>query len=569
MHDLSLHQSHFYNSTSERIYFRDQDCSLISANQSFLDDLFCENIDDVRGSRLEEINLRSESLKTLLMEMESQILQTQQSQFRNQVRCNIENNDSIISAECHPVFADDGNFHGIVGRYSIKSVSDSLGIEKVLIDALMRNTQDNIYFKDLNSRFIRASDCMIKRLGAANLDEIIGTTDFDYWDFECAQGFFQSERKIIETRQPLIGVCEQEVRNDGRKTWVISSKMPLEDEAGNVFGTFGISKDITALKETEFQLQETNRQLVSASRRAGMAEIASNVIHNVGNVLNSVNVSLSLSQSMVKNSGVENLFKTADLLDQNRDTPDFLSTDPKGKILSEFLRMSAEQLTQVDQSVLDELANLGRNLDHIKTIIAMQQEYAGVASVTENVALIPLVQDAIRIGQCTMTELGVEIETQFMVDIGAEIDKHRVLQILVNLVRNAKHACEEAHHDAPKKIIVTIDQPTDDFFTIDISDNGAGIDQSNLTSIFSHGFTTKENGKGFGLHSSANAAKELGGSLIATSAGHGQGAAFVLSLPLKSKRKTEPQPSNNVMAIGAIETDGATIPIATNPIATN
>lgn len=569
MHDLSLHQSQFYESTSERIYFRDQEFNLISGNKTFLGDLFCENIEDVIGSRLDQINVRSESIKTILLDMESQIQRTHQSQFRNHVRCNINSKDCMVSAECHPVFSDDGNFHGIVGQYSVKSVLDSLGNEKVLIDALMRNTQDAIYFKDLNSRFIRASDSMIDQLGAPDIESIIGSTDFDYWDFECAQGFFQSERKIIETREPLIGVCEQEVRNDGRKTWVITSKMPLEDESGNVFGTFGISKDITTLKETEFKLQETNQQLVSASRRAGMAEIASNVIHNVGNVLNSVNVSLSLSRSMVKNSGVENLFKVADLIDQNKNTPDFLTTDPKGKILPKFLRMSAENLTQAKDAILEELSNLARNLDHIKTIIAMQQEYAGVASVIEKVPLIPLVEDAIRIGECTMSELGVEIETQFMVDIEAEIDKHRVLQILINLVRNAKHACEEADHGTAKRIKVTIDQPIDGFFTIDVSDNGAGISKDNLTSIFSHGFTTKENGKGFGLHSSANAAKELGGSLIATSPGKGEGAAFVLTLPLKAKRKTQSKTPNNVMPIGTIEPDATVNSILADPVPVN
>jgi PAS domain S-box-containing protein len=549
MQDLSLHQSQFYDLTSERIYFRDQDFGLISANRAFLQDLCCDQFQDVQGSRLDEINVLDDGLKSLLLDIESQIPITQKSQVREQVHCNIKNKDSVISAECHPVFADDGNFRGIVCRYSIKSVSEFLGIEKVLIDALMRNTQDSIYFKDLNSRFIRANDSMVERLGARDLDSVIGTTDFDYWDFDCAQGFFQSERKIIETRQPLTGVCEQEIRHDGRKTWVISSKMPLEDEFGNVFGTFGISKDITELKETEFKLQETNQQLVLASRRAGMAEIANNVIHNVGNVLNSVNVSLALSRSMVKDSGIENLIKTADLLDANKDNPEFLSKDPKGTILPKFLRMSAQSISKANASVMYELENLGRNIDHIKTIISMQQQYAGVASVTENVALIPLVEDAIRIGQCTMSDLGVEIETHFLIDIEAEIDKHRVLQILVNLIRNAKHACEEANHDAPKRISVTIDQSTEDFFTIDISDNGVGIERENLTSIFSHGFTTKENGKGFGLHSSANAAKELGGSLIATSAGKGQGAAFVLSLPVAPTPKTKAKMPDQVTSI--------------------
>ena len=119
----------------------------------------------------------------------------------------------------------------------------------------------------------------------------------------------------------------------------------------------------------------------------------------------------------------------------------------------------------------------------------------------------------------------------------ANVEKHKVLQILINLIRNAKHACEDARGDREAVITISIDTPTTDFFSIEIADNGVGIDPSNLTNIFNHGFTTKDNGSGFGLHSSANAAKEMGGSLVATSAGIGQGASFVLTLPITPKQR--------------------------------
>ncbi len=553
MHDLSLHQSQFNSQTADRIYFRDRDFRLISANQAFLNDLRCQRLENVVGTRLNEISAQSDGIQRLLVEAEEKISQTHTTQKKERVRCAINNTEAFVSLECHPVFSNDGKFQGIACRYCVQGFADHLGFETVLIDALMKSTQDNIYFKDVNSRFIRVSNSMVERLGAPNLESILGTTDFDYWNFECAQGFFECERRIMETREPVIGVCEKEIRTDGKTSWVITSKMPLEDEFGNVFGTFGISKDISDLKETEFELQKTNEKLLAASRRAGMAEIASNVIHNVGNVLNSVNVSLSLSRTAVKNSGVENLLKAADLLKHNANDPEFLSHNPKGKILPDFLRMSAESLAEMRSSVLDELEHLGRNLDHIKTIVSMQQQYAGVVAVTETVSVIQLVEDAVRIGECTLSASNVGIQKDFVVDIEADIDKHRVLQILVNLIRNAKHACEDAAHDQPKTICVTIDQPTDDFFMVEVSDNGVGIDEKNLTSIFNHGFTTKDEGKGFGLHSSANAAKDLGGSLIATSPGKGKGAAFVLNLPIKHTPRTDAKLTEEVTSIGKIE----------------
>ena len=562
MLDLSLHQSCLYSQTNNRTFFCDQKLRLISANQAFLNDIGCEQLEDVTGTRLEELGGQSYEILNILIDAETKTIETHQKHTAKNIRCSIRGSDTVVTLEYHPVFSDGGDFHGTVCHYCVDEYSESLGFEKILIDALMRSTQDFIYFKDVNSRFIRVSHIMVERLGAPDLDSIVGTTDFDYWNFDCAQGFFEDERRIMETRQPLIGVCEQEIRTDGKRTWVITSKMPLEDEFGNVFGTFGIGKDITDLKETEVELKRTNGRLVSASRRAGMAEIASNVIHNVGNVLNSVNVSLSLSQTAVNNCGVENLIKAADLLQNSKDEPNFLSENPKGKVLPEFLRMSADSLVKMQSSVVEELTLLGRNLSHIKTIVSMQQQYAGAAAVTEKVQLTSLMDNAIQIGECTLQDSDVSIETNFLVDIEAEIDKHRVLQILVNLIRNAKHACEDADHDRPKQICVTIDQPTPDFFMIEVSDNGIGIEEKNLTSIFNHGFTTKENGKGFGLHSSANTAKELGGSLIATSAGKGTGAAFVLNLPVKCKQKNSSDLRSEVHSIGESEMDFSSTPIS-------
>ena len=561
MLDLSLHQSQFYGLTSQRIYFRDKDLKLISANQSYLDDMCCARLEDVLGTRLADFNVQHDGIQNLLIEVENETAETHKSQRRDHVRCNANGNDSIVSLECHPVFSNGGNFHGLVCRYNVEDIFESLGFEKMLMDSLMRSTQDYIYFKDLNSRFIRVSHSMIDLFGARDLDSIIGSTDFDFWDFDCAQGFFQCERRIMETREPLIGVCEEEIKPDGSKTWVISSKMPLEDEFGNVFGTFGISKNITELKETEFKLQEINQQLVSASRRAGMAEIASNVIHNVGNVLNSINVSLSVTRTMVNNTGIENLAKSADLLEKNKDTPDFLSKDPKGKILHNFLRMSAEKLEKTQAKVVEELDSLGRNVEHIKTIVSMQQEHAGAALVIESVKLSPLVEDAIRIGQCTLSNSNVEISKHINIELEVEIDKHRVLQILVNLIRNAMHACEDHYHEGPKQIRITVSQSADEFFMIDVTDNGIGIEEGNLTSIFNHGFTTKESGKGFGLHSCANVAKELGGSLVAVSSGIGKGATFSLNLPVKAQSKSNTKLRSEVISIGTNDTVPTDTPV--------
>ncbi len=134
---------------------------------------------------------------------------------------------------------------------------------------------------------------------------------------------------------------------------------------------------------------------------------------------------------------------------------------------------------------------------------------------------------------------GVEIIREFADVPPFNTDKHRVLQILVNLLRNAKHACQDSER-TDKRLTVRITNEGDRI-RVSVNDNGIGIPPENLTRIFNHGFTTKKDGHGFGLHSGALAATELGGSLTAHSDGAGCGATFTLELPVPAKT-TPPGP---------------------------
>jgi len=111
------------------------------------------------------------------------------------------------------------------------------------------------------------------------------------------------------------------------------------------------------------------------------------------------------------------------------------------------------------------------------------------------------------------------------------VEKHKVLQILINVLRNAKYACDDSERNE-KKITVRI-SGRDGRVSISVADNGIGIPPENLTRIFNHGFTTRKEGHGFGVHSGANAAREMGGSLSAVSEGTGHGATFTLELPVQ------------------------------------
>lgn len=433
-----------------------------------------------------------------------------------------------------PVFGADGTLVGsqgvLVDITERKSAEAALAYEQYLLTSLMDNFDDRIYFKDIQSRFIRCSASMAKRFGVPNPESLIGKTDSDYFTDEHALQALADEQKIIATGVPLIGTVEKETWPDGHVTWAMTTKMPFRDKNGKITGTFGVSKDMTAIKEAEAKLEQAHRDLMDASRQAGMAEVATSVLHNVGNVLNSANVSTSLIADKVRGSRVSAVGKAVALMrEHENDLGNFFANDPKGKKLIDYLAQLAGHLEQEKEAVLHEINSLVNNIIHIKEIVAMQQGYSRAAGILELVKPTDLVEDALRMNTGAMTRHNINVIREFNDVPAITTDKHKVLQILVNLIRNAKYACDDSGR-TDKKITLKV-WNGDGRVKISVVDNGIGIPAENLTRIFNHGFTTRKEGHGFGLHSGAIAAQELGGALTASSDGIGRGAKFTLELP--------------------------------------
>jgi signal transduction histidine kinase len=183
------------------------------------------------------------------------------------------------------------------------------------------------------------------------------------------------------------------------------------------------------------------------------------------------------------------------------------------------------------QGAITELELLRKNIEHIRDIVAMQQSYAKISGISEVVKVADVLEDAVRMDASAMASHEIELVREYHDLPQIILEKHKVLQILVNLIRNAKHACNDAGRK-PKQIKIQLAQ-TADRVRIAVIDSGVGIPAENLTRIFNHGFTTRTGGHGFGLHNGALAAKELGGSLTAQSEGPGKGATFILNLPIQ------------------------------------
>lgn len=291
-------------------------------------------------------------------------------------------------------------------------------------------------------------------------------------------------------------------------------------------------ENITDRKLAEMELAQTREQLSQASRHAVMAEAATGVLHNVGNVLNSVSVSATVVADRLRRSKLTNLCRVAGVMrEQNGRLAEYLTADPKGKLIPEYIATVANQLAGEQAKLIEKMDSVGQHIEHIKEIVAMQQSYARVSGVYEDLSAAGLVEDALRMNAAAFDRHGIELVREFAENLPLVlVDRHKVLQILINLLRNAKYAMD-AQPGHEKRLRVRVEMAWPDKVRIIIADNGIGIGSDHLTKIFNHGFTTKKDGHGFGLHSGANAAKEMGGQLSARSDGPGKGAEFTLELP--------------------------------------
>ncbi len=425
------------------------------------------------------------------------------------------------------------SFNQMLGR--IQSQDAALHLSQQKIEALIHSIDGIVWERSPDTfRFSFVSRQSKEILGYPPEAWLDNPT---FWDEKIhPQDLAKTPRSVQELASPAASyLCEYRVFHaEGRIVWIRESGTVLS-ENGRPVAIRGIFLDVTRQKQDAEQLDKLNRQLMTTSRLAGMAEVATGVLHNVGNVLNSVSVAATVVGERLRNSKLANLRRATDLMrQQNGHLAEFLTSDPKGKLIPEYLTTVAEQMAAEEAKLIAKMESVTQNIEHIKEIVAMQQGYAKVSGVFENLPVDTLVEDALRMNAAAFDRHGIVLVREFADDLPmVRVDRHKVLQILINLIRNAKYAMDAKGGDL-KRLVVRVAMASSDRVRITVADNGVGIAPEHLTRIFNHGFTTKKDGHGFGLHSGANAAKEMGGALSARSEGRGHGADFTLELPAAS-----------------------------------
>lgn len=331
--------------------------------------------------------------------------------------------------------------------------------------------------------------------------------------------------------------CEIKLKNynDDNYCWYFVSGSCEKNLNSNCNLFSGIAMDITKRKHFETELNISNQKLVRTARLAGMADVATSVLHNIGNVLNSANVSLGLIKQNLKDDHFNKLFAITKMIKENLpNIVNYIQEDSKGKIIPRYLVNVTEYLEEKHTKLIQEIHNINKHLEHVKEIVSKQQGISRVASLKEKTFLHDLINDAIQISGGEMLQQYIQINKNYTEDNFVFTDKSKVTQILINLIKNAKEAIIENTENQTKELNISVHKNSpEESINISVEDSGLGITDDNIAKIFTFGFTTKANGHGFGLHSSVLAARELGGDLSAKSKGKNKGSVFTLTLPIQ------------------------------------
>ena len=531
------------NTIPVRVFWKDKNLVYLGCNAAFARDAGFANPKDIIGKNDNQMGWRAQAEK--YRGDDRQVIESGCSKLLIEEPQTTPEGDiiTLLSSKI-PLRNSKGEISGVIGTYlditTRKQTENALRASEEKFRSLFESSRDAIMTMEPPSwRFTSGNPAAVKMLGAKNEEEFIlhGIGDLSpdlQPDGRTSAG---KAKEIIETiLREGSHFFEWTFRRLGGEEFRADVLVTRMEQVGKVI-LQGTVRDITERKRAQVELESLHQQLMESSRLAGMSEIATNVLHNVGNALNSVNISTDLIVDCVKNSKASSLARVVLLLQEHaHDLGPFLTKDPNGRHVPVHLARLSEHLMAEEAKITGELDSLRRNVEHIKEIVAMQQNYATVGGVNEMTDLAGLVEDSLRLNEGGLNRHGVKIVRELEKAPPMNVEKHKILQILVNLVRNAKYACDDSAR-ADKRLTVRLANG-DGRVKISVLDNGVGIPPENLTRIFNYGFTTRKGGHGFGLHGSALAAREMGGSLTVCSGGHGQGAAFTLELPCPAPEKT-------------------------------
>ncbi len=360
---------------------------------------------------------------------------------------------------------------------------------------------------------------------------IIGNSVFDLTPSKYSREFKMVITGVMDTREK--GIIETRLNFPGDEALWYEVRFGAIETDGKVAGIIMIATDITQRKRDQAKLEAVRNELIKQAHQAGMADIAIGTLHNVGNVLNSILTSVSLLKEIAEHSSTEELVKSNNMLREKMDNlEEFILNNPKGRMLLEYYLEIEVILVSEIETVRSHIDRLEDKAKTMIDVIVAQQNYAGASALTEMYNLAEIVNDGLIMQTQLLENNKISVVKELVDAPKIPLQRTKLMHILINLIKNAIDSMSGVEKEN-RELKFSIEHGGENIL-LKISDTGIGIEKENIDKIFSFGFTTKKEGHGFGLHSSANYMTEMGGTIRAESNGVGKGAEFILSFPVNN-----------------------------------
>jgi PAS domain S-box-containing protein len=411
---------------------------------------------------------------------------------------------------------------------TLKGLNESLEKEKYFLDSLMDNMPDAIYFKDLECKFIRVSKHMVNKFGTTHTD-IIGKSDFDFHKNGKAVQAFKDEQEIMQTMVPKIDYIEKSIQENGADRWVSSTKMPLINTRGELVGTFGMSRDVTEVKRLE---EESQAAVLDKAVAQGKFEIASDVMHDIGNAVVGFGAYLTRIRRMQEKDNPENLRNLAMFFEENK--PAIITAIGEAKAGAVIKMLAGIALTQrsnheeVNKSIVEQF-NI---ITHIQEILDIQRQYITGHESQERkpVNLRNIVNESLAMLFATIDKKAIAVSLEIADDLPIiKGDRTKLTQVMLNVFRNSIEAIDKA---AEEKTISVSALVVEGELVIRVRDSGKGFDKSLSGQLFNKDFTTKDSTTGMGLYGCRTILDTHEATIAMTSEGEGKGATVRIGFKL-------------------------------------